>query len=127
MFESPRARQKQEIALAETLGLFVFAPASHNGCMASSKDYLTYVLDLLREVNGISFKKMMGEYLLYCDDILFGGIYDDRFLIKRTPSVECYGLKEEIPYPSAKAMLLIDIEDSQKIEEIVMAVCRDLS
>ena len=95
--------------------------------MASSKDYLTYVLDLLREVNGITFKKMMGEYLLYRDGILFGGIYDDRFLIKKTPSVECYGLKEEIPYPSAKPMLLIDIEDSRKIEEIVLAVCCDLS
>ena len=70
--------------------------------MASSKDYLVYILELLRDVDGISYKKMMGEYILYKDNIIFGGIYDDRFLIKKTKSLENSGLKEQIPYPSAK-------------------------
>ncbi len=51
---------------------------------------------------------MMGEYMLYKDDILFGGVYDNRFLTKKTKSLENSGLKEQIPYPSAKSMLLID-------------------
>ena len=79
--------------------------------MASSKDYLEYVLGLLREVESVTYKKMMGEYILYKEDILFGGVYDNRFLIKKTKSLENSGLKEQMPYPSAKSMLLIDSED----------------
>ena len=95
--------------------------------MASSKDYLVYVLDeLLREVKDITYKKMMGEYLLYKDNILFGGIYDDRFLVKNTKSLKEYGFKEVIPYPSAKAMLLVDIEDPDEIKEIVSLLISDL-
>ena len=55
--------------------------------MASSQDYLEYVLELLREVKGITYKKMMGEYILYKDSIIFGGVYDNRFLVKKTKSV----------------------------------------
>ena len=88
--------------------------------MASNQDYLTYVLELLREVQGISYKKMMGEYILYKDGIIFGGIYDDRFLIKKTNGLEKYKLKEQIPYPSAKPMLLVDSEDPDYIQELVM-------
>ena len=94
--------------------------------MASSKDYLIYVLDLLRELPCISYKKMMGEYLLYYKNILFGGIYDNRFLIKKTKTTETFGFKEAIPYPNAKPMLLIDIEDSEKIKDIVIEVCKEL-
>ena len=88
--------------------------------MASNQDYLTYVLELLREVQGISYKKMMGEYILYKDGIIFGGIYDNRFLIKKTKGLEKYKLKEQIPYPSAKPMLLVDSEDPDYIQELVM-------
>ena len=94
--------------------------------MASSKEYLTYVLELLREVDGISYKKMMGEYILYKDDIIFGGIYDNRFLIKKTKSLINSGLKEQIPYPNAKAMLLIDSEDPDVIKELVLTIIKDL-
>ena len=94
--------------------------------MASSKDYLLYVLDLLREVPNVTYKKMMGEYMLYKDGILFGGVYDDRFLIKKTKSLEKVGLKEQIPYPSAKPMLLIDSEDSDEIRELVLLSINDL-
>ena len=95
--------------------------------MASSIDYLQYVLEeLLRDIKNITYKKMMGEFLLYKDNILFGGIYDDRFLIKKTKSIESLGFKEVIPYPSAKAMLLIDIEDNEEIERIINLVINDL-
>lgn len=94
--------------------------------MASSKDYLGYVLDLLREVNGVTYKKMMGEYMLYKDGILFGGIYDNRFLIKKTKSLENIGLKEQIPYPSAKPMLLVDSEDPDEIKVLILPVISDL-
>lgn len=94
--------------------------------MASSNDYLEYVLELLREVRGITYKKMMGEFMLYKDAILFGGVYDDRFLIKKTKSLENSGLKEQIPYPSAKPMLLIDSEDPDEIRDLVLLAIKDL-
>lgn len=94
--------------------------------MASSKDYLEYVLELLREVSGITYKKMMGEYMLYKEDILFGGVYDNRFLIKKTKSLENSGQKEQIPYPSAKSMLLIDSEDPDEIKRLVLLAINDL-
>ena len=94
--------------------------------MASSKDYLEYILELLRDVDGISYKKMMGEYILYKDNIIFGGIYDNRFLIKKTKSLESSGLKEQIPYPSAKPMFLVDSEDSEEIEQLILKVYQDL-
>ena len=95
--------------------------------MASSKDYLEYVLDLLTDVNDITFKKMMGEYLLYKDDILFGGVYDNRFLVKKTSSLSSYDLLEEIPYKGAKPMYLIDSENRELIKEIVERAVSDLS
>ena len=94
--------------------------------MASSNDYLTFVLELLREVRGISYKKMMCEFILYKDGTIFGGVYDNRFLIKKTPSIENRGLKEQIPYPSAKPMLLVDSEDPDYIKELVLKVVNDL-
>ena len=94
--------------------------------MASSKEYLEYVLELLREVNGISYKKMMGEYMLYKDGIIFGGVYDNRFLIKNSKSLEDKRLKEQTPYPGAKPMLLVDSEDPDDIKEIVMNIINDL-
>jgi len=94
--------------------------------MASSKDYLEYVLELLREVENVTYKKMMGEYMLYKEDILFGGVYDNRLLIKKTKSLENSGLKEQIPYSSAKSMLLIDSEDPDVIKRLVLLAINDL-
>lgn len=95
--------------------------------MASNIDYLKYVLELLRETKNITYKKMMGEYMLYKDDILFGGVYDNRFLIKKTKSLENSGLKDQIPYPSAKPMLLVDSEDPDEIKELVGLVVKNLN
>ena len=92
----------------------------------SSKEYLDFVLDLLRNIQGITYKKMMGEFLLYKNGILFGGIYDDRFLIKKTKSLDEIGLKEVIPYPTSKGMYLVDSEDEDEISHLIGLVTKDL-
>ena len=69
---------------------------------------------------------MMGEFLLYKDGVLFGGIYDNRFLLKKTKSFESRSFKDEIPYPSAKAMILVDSEDPEAIKDLVELVINDL-
>ena len=94
--------------------------------MASSKDYLLYVLELLRNVKDISYRKMMGEYILYKSDTIFGGVYDNRFLVKKTQSAGCFNLKEELPYEGGSKMLLIDSENAEEVEDIVITVCNDL-
>ena len=94
--------------------------------MASNLDYLNFVLELLREVDGITYRKMMGEFMLYRNGVIFGGVYDNRFLIKKTKSLEGSGLKEQIPYPSAKSMFLIDSEDPHEIKRLVLLAINDL-
>lgn len=94
--------------------------------MSSNQDYLTYVLELLRELNGITYKKMMGEYIFYKDGIIFGGIYDNRFLVKKTISLEDMNFKEVVPYPNAKPMYVIDSEDPDEVKEYVLMILKDL-
>ena len=78
--------------------------------MASSKEYLDFILDQLSELDGISWRKMMGEYILYRHGKIVGGIYDDRFLVKPTRSARAMmpDAAMEIPYSGAKEMLLVD-------------------
>ena len=94
--------------------------------MASSKDYLVFVLELLRNLSGVTYRKMMGEYILYKDNKIFGGIYDNRFLVKKVIGLEEYNLKEAIPYPKGKPMLLVDSEDIDEIELIVKKVLANI-
>lgn len=84
--------------------------------MSSSKEYLELVLSNL--VNDVTYKKMMGEYILYKNNVIFGGIYDDRFLIKKNDLFNDLNLKEEIPYPNAKPMYLVDIDDRELLSKI---------
>lgn len=96
--------------------------------MPSSKDYLAYVLDLLCEADGISHKPMMGEYVLYSNGKVFGGIYDDRFLVKPTKSAIRLlpDAEYQIPYDGAKPMLAVDTEDKRRIAELVAAMEAEL-
>jgi len=94
--------------------------------VASSTDYLEFVLDLLQDVPTVSHRKMMGEYLLYSDGVLFGGIYDDRLLLKDTPAARAAFPEEQIPYEGAKPMLLVDSEDPACIAEAVAAMLAEL-
>ena len=87
--------------------------------MSSSADYLDYVLDLIAEVPEVTSRKMMGEYLLYASGKLFGGIYDDRFLVKDTPAARAVLSTTEIPYEGASPMLLVDIENAGVLVEMI--------
>ena len=82
--------------------------------MASTKEYLDFVLGQINDID-ITYKKMMGEYLLYENGVLFGGIYDDRLLIKSTEKAKALLPNAEyaIPYDGAKPMIFCDfIDDS---------------
>lgn len=95
--------------------------------MASTKEYRDFVIDNLSLLDDITYKMMMGEYLLYHKGILFGGIYDDRLLVKKVASNEKYELEDAIPYEHAKAMYLVDeIDNRELLKNIVIDTCRDL-
>ena len=94
--------------------------------MASSVDYFNFVLELLREVDGITYRKMMGEFILYRYGVVFGGVYDNRFLVKKTSANEEYQMSEAIPYPGGSAMLLVDSEDPDEVKEIVLNTLKHL-
>ena len=83
--------------------------------MASSKEYLDYVLDQLSLLNGISYRAMMGEYIIYYQGRVIGGIYDNRFLVKPTESAKQLmpDALYEIPYEGGSKMLLVDDPDNR--------------
>ena len=95
--------------------------------MATTKDYRDYILEQLNLLDNITCKSMMGEYLLYYNGLLFGGIYDDRLLVKIVDSNKKYNMQESIPYESAKPMYLVDDVDNQEmIRDIVLDTCKGL-
>lgn len=83
--------------------------------MASSKEYLHFILEQLSDLESVSYRSMMGEFILYDRGKIVGGIYDDRLLVKKTtsalklmPAAIC-----DLPYEGAKEMLLVDEVDSK--------------
>ena len=89
--------------------------------MASTKEYLDFVLSQIKDVD-ITCKKMMGEYLLYSNGVLFGGIYDDRLLIKTTEKAKALlpNAEYSIPYDGAKPMIFCDfVDDSERLTDII--------
>ena len=89
--------------------------------MATTKEYRDFILEQLSILDNIKCKSMMGEYLLYYNDILFGGIYDDRLLVKKVDNNKKYNMQEAIPYDGAKSMFFVDDVDNQDIlKEIIM-------
>lgn len=88
--------------------------------MASTKEYKDFILEQLRKIN-VTSKPMMGEYLLYYNNILFGGIYDDRLLVKRTETNKKYNMEEVIPYKNAKPMYYVtDVDNEDALIQIVL-------
>ena len=83
--------------------------------MASSKDYLDFILEQLSDLEEISYRSMMGEYIIYYRGKIIGGIYDDRFLVKSVRSAIALmpNAKYELPYDGAKEMLLVDDVDNK--------------
>ena len=83
--------------------------------MASSKEYLTFILEQLSDLEGISYRAMMGEYIIYYREKIVGGIYDDRLLVKPVKSAVSLmpNAIYELPYDGAKEMLLVDNVDNK--------------
>lgn len=97
--------------------------------MASSKEYLDFILEQLSELEGISYRAMMGEYILYYGGKIVGGIYDDRFLVKVTKSSQemMPDAELELPYEGAKEMLLVDdVENKEFLRELLEAMYPEL-
>ena len=95
--------------------------------MATTKNYKDFILEQLNILSNITCKQMMGEYLLYYNNVLFGGIYDDRLLVKKTDNNKKYNMKETIPYKNAKAMYLVeDIDNQEILKNIVLNTYNNL-
>lgn len=94
--------------------------------MASSPEYLEYVLDLLSDVEDVSTRKMMGEYLIYVSGKLVGGIYDDRFLLKATDASRAALSVVEVPYEGTSEMMLVDLEDRGAVATLVADMLPEL-
>ena len=97
--------------------------------MASSKEYLEFVLEQLSELDEITHRAMMGEYIIYYQGKVIGGIYDDRFLVKPTKSAKelMPDAPFELPYEGAKEMLLVeDIDNKEFLIELLGAMLPEL-
>lgn len=97
--------------------------------MASSKEYLEYVLEQLSDLDDISYRAMMGEYIIYYHGKIIGGIYDDCFLIKPVKSAVSMmpNANMEFPYEGAKEMLLVDeVENREFLRELIDAMYEEL-
>ena len=84
--------------------------------MASSKEYLDFILEQVSELANVSYKAMMGEFIIYYNGKIIGGIYDDRFLVKPVKSAIALmpNAKYELPYDGAKEMLLVEDVDNKE-------------
>ena len=97
--------------------------------MVSSKEYLDFILEQLSDLNEVSYRAMMGEYIIYYRGKVVGGIYDDRFLVKPTKSAVAMmpDANRELPYEGAKEMLLVDDVDNKKfLTELLEAMYEEL-
>ena len=97
--------------------------------MGSSKEYLEYILDQLSDLDDISYRAMMGEYIIYYRGKIVGGIYDDRFLVKPVKSAIAMmpDANMELPYDGAKEMLLVeDVENREFLKNLLEAMYEEL-
>ena len=97
--------------------------------MASTKEYLDFVLEQLSDLSDISYKSMMGEYIIYYRGKIIGGIYDNRFLIKptKTAKIKMPNSPLELPYENAKEMLLVEnIDDREFLNNLFNSIVEEL-
>ncbi|MBR5426438.1 MAG: TfoX/Sxy family protein [Clostridiales bacterium] len=97
--------------------------------MASSKEYLEFIMEQLSELTDVSYRAMMGEYIIYFHGKVIGGIYDDRFLVKPTASAKALmpDADMEIPYEGAKEMIQVDdVENREFLKELFEAMYGEL-
>ncbi|MBQ7718141.1 MAG: TfoX/Sxy family protein [Clostridia bacterium] len=94
--------------------------------MASSKEYRDYIIEQAG-LDGITHRPMMGEYLLYFKGILFGGIYDNRLLVKITAENGKFNMEKQLPYDGAKEMYMVDdTENADRLKDIILTTCKGL-
>ena len=96
--------------------------------MASGKEYLQFVLEQLSGLDGITHRAMMGEYIIYYNGKVVGGVYDDRLLLKPTKSATRLmpDAPLEKPYDGAKEMLLADVDNRELLETVIPRIADDL-
>ena len=97
--------------------------------MASSKEYLDFILGQLSDLEDITYRTMMGEYIIYYKGKIVGGIYDDRFLVKNVKSAvdKMPDAQLELPYEGAKKMLLVDNVDNKVfLKDLLESMYEDL-
>ncbi len=97
--------------------------------MASSKEYLDFILEQLSELEDVSYRSMMGEYIIYYRGKIIGGVYDDRFLVKPTKSAVAMmpNAEKELPYEGAKEMLLVDnVDNKEFMRELLVGMYDEL-
>ena len=95
--------------------------------MATTKDYKDFILEQLDLLDNITCKAMMCEFLLYYNNILFGGIYDNRLLVKIVDTNKKFNMEENLPYENAKPMYLVeDIDNKEILRKIVIETCKGL-
>ena len=88
---------------------------------------MNIILEQLDLLDNITCKAMMEESLLYYNNILFGGIYDNRLLVKIVDTNKKYNMNEQTPYENAKPMYLVDVVDNKELlKEIVLETCKGL-
>jgi TfoX/Sxy family transcriptional regulator of competence genes len=96
--------------------------------MASSREYLDFILEQLSGLENVTWRAMMGEYIIYWRGKIVGGIYDDRFLIKPTKSAIAMmpDAERELPYEGAKEMLLADVDNREFLKKLLEAMYDEL-
>lgn len=97
--------------------------------MASSKEYLDFIMEQLSQLDDISYRAMMGEYIIYYRGKVVGGIYDDRLLLKPTKTTVAMmpNANMELPYDGAKEMLLVDnVDNKEFLAELLETIFDDL-
>lgn len=97
--------------------------------MSSSKEYLEFILEQLSGLQGVTFRQMMGEYIIYYRDKIVGGIYDNRFLVKSVKAARAKmpDARLQLPYEGAKEMLLVDNVDNRDfLTDLITAMYEEL-
>lgn len=96
--------------------------------MASSEEYLEFILEQLSELNEITYRAMMGEYIVYYRGKIIGGIYDNRLLVKPTKQAVLLmpDATYELPYEGAKEMLSVDVDNKELLNKLFNAIYPEL-
>lgn len=94
--------------------------------MPSSKEFLDFAVDQSGLAGDLTWRNMMGEFLLYYRGTLIGGIYDNRLLLKKNSANASLGLREDIPYQGAKPLLFVNVDDRDEVRKAILATAEGI-